>query len=373
MVASSARQLAHAANSAGYRSLVIDLYADLDTQSIACAWLKIPALSLDYLVEAVDFFMGYYGVKQAVYGSGFEYHSESLAYLSTRLTLWGNTPAVFAKVVDKRNFFTQLEQLKIPYPRVSFCAPNDAEQWLIKPYHGVGGEGIRYAENYSHIDAAYNYWQQYQWGTGYSVLFLADGKQIKVVGFNRQWTIDADDQQPFLFAGIINATELPNEQRKKIIVWLRKLVSVFGLRGLNSLDFIYNDQQKQSWILEINPRISASMQLYATNLLQQHINVSHNLMSFDSVDSDNKLLVYSAYQIVYAPYDVKIPEQFCWPKACMDLPAAGVICRKGQPICSMIAHHQKPSTVLEQLQQIQQTIFDQLQTGFNPYGISSEC
>ena len=373
VVASSARQLAYAANNAGYRSLVIDLYADLDTQSFSYAWIKIPTLSLDDLAEAVNFFMLRYGVEQAVYGSGFEYHSESLAFLSTQLTLWGNTPAVFAKAVDKRYFFTQLEQLEIPYPPVAFCVPSDGEQWLIKPYHGVGGAGISYADDYKNIDAKYYYWQQYKSGTVHSVLFLADGKQMKVVGFNRQWVINADDQQPFLFAGIINATELPHEQRKKIIVWLRKLVAVIGLHGLNSLDFIYNDQQKLSWVLEINPRISASMQLYASDLLQQHIDASHNLIIVDNFESYNRPLVFSAYQIVYAPHDVKIPEKFCWPKACMDIPVAGVICRKGQPICSIIAHHYQSSTVLEQLQLIQQTIIEQLQTGFNPYGISSEC
>jgi methenyltetrahydromethanopterin cyclohydrolase len=364
IIANSGRLLAQAAQDAGVKSLVIDLYADCDTQRLCTDWRQVPSLAQIHLQPALDYFLDLYSVQQAIYGSGFEYHQESLLYLNTQITVLGNLPITFKKIQNKTAFFKVLDELNIPYPETTFKRPLHSDNWLIKPWQGQGGIGIkRYQTAVPTSDPVY--WQKHQPGIPHSVLFLADGKNVKIIGFNRQWTTNLSEKDEFLFSGIINHTELSNEQKQLITQWLTKIVPIFKLKGLNSLDFIQSG--KQCWLLEINPRLSASMQLYPAGLLNQHIQASQGKL----LDTPSKLIGYTAYQVIYAPETVTIPAQFNWPTVCVDLPASGVTCRKGQPICSMIAHHNTPEMVFEQLQITQQLIFHQLQLGSISHGIQS--
>ena len=261
--------LAQAAKKSGLKPLVIDLYADLDTQAYAVAYLQIPALSPDYLASAVDYFIENYTVTQIVYGSGFEQHPDSLFYLQTRLTLLGNSPETFKRLQNKIEFFATLDALNIPHPETTFIPPKNKQDWLIKPMQGQGGVGIqRYRNTNLNLNPSI-YWQKYQTGTHHSVLFLANGQHHQIIGFNTQWTIRLNDNEEFIFAGIINHTDLSEACKTQIIDSLSKLVPVYQLTGLNSLDFIQHHQQ--SYVLEINPRPPASMQLYDADLLRQHI------------------------------------------------------------------------------------------------------
>jgi len=182
------------------------------------------------------------------------------------------------------------------------------------------------------------------------VLFLADGYNGQGIGFKRQWTV-AHDAEAFVFAGVINQTELNDRQKTLLCDWLAELVPAFHLKGLNSLDFLQDGEDL--WILEINPRPPASMQLYAGDLLSCHI---RNQLSNNHSPQHQA----SAYQIVYAPYDITIPPIIKWPQGCVDIPTAGVICRKSQPICSIIALQKTAQKMCEQLQYWQRDIFQQL-------------
>ena len=344
ILANSARMLAKAARQAGFVPLVIDLYADMDTRHLAKAWRQVVSLRQTDIAPAVDYFLNQYPVTQAVYGSGFEAFPESLRYLQHRLCLCGNPPDTFVAVNDKRCFFEVLDRLNIPYPASIFTAPNPGEQWLVKPLQGQGGVGIRPWQ--TDTDATACYWQQYQTGIAQSVLFLADGEQVQVVGFNRQWTMDG-----FVFAGIINQTALTAAQQQTLTDWLVKLVPLFQLQGLNSLDFIQDGEAL--WVLEINPRPPASMQLYAGGLLALHVGNRLSEKIFPEPGCHG-------YQIVYAPADLCIPDALQWPDYCQDRPAPGAVCRKNQPICSIIAHQKTAQSVLEQLQYQQAALFSQL-------------
>lgn len=351
IIANSSRMLAQTAYSEGFIPLAIDLYADTDTQHYVETCWQISSLDRANLVPAVEFLLSHSPVTQVIYGSGFETFPESLAYLQQRLTLCGNTPETFANVIDKKSFFEILKKLDIPYPESVFTVPKHGNNWLSKPLQGQGGNGIQFWQEDG--KAVNSYWQKHQSGTPHSVLFLADGQNVRVLGFNRQWTV-SDGEQAFLFAGVINQTELHEKQKMAISRWLEKLVPVFGLKGLNSLDFMKEGEDLS--VLEINPRPSASMQLYPGDLLTWHINACTGRLPVSIAPP----IQASAYQIVYAPNDLRIPATMEWPKQCADVPATDAICRKGQPICSIIAHHKTAQTVCEQLQYLQQVIFGQL-------------
>ncbi|MDD1623629.1 MAG: ATP-dependent carboxylate-amine ligase, partial [Methylococcaceae bacterium] len=111
IVASSGRMLAQAAKNAGLKPLVIDLFADLDTQCYAEDFKKLPSLAETHLKPALGYFIDHYAVGHVIYGSGFEYYPESLCYLGSRLLVLGNLPDTFVKLHDKPVFFSTLDKL----------------------------------------------------------------------------------------------------------------------------------------------------------------------------------------------------------------------------------------------------------------------
>ena len=362
IIANSGRMLAQAAVEAGFKPLVIDLYADLDTQKYATDYQQVSDLSLSNLEPVIAEFIRQYAVTAVVYGSGFEQYPASLAYLMQKFTVWGNSTDSFVKTQDKPEFFNVLTQLDIPYPTVSFNPPvKDEHDWLIKPLQGQGGLGIsHYSPNDTNKTGVY--WQQFILGAAHSVLFLANCQSAQIIGFNTQWVDHTHNIEPFIFSGVINKTDLSDAQQKVVVQWLQKLVPVFSLKGLNSLDFIATEHAL--YVLEINPRPSASMQLYDADLLTRHINSCRGELSPLPTEAH-----YTAYQIVYAPYDLNIPEAFKWPEDCADLPKVGVTCRKGQPICSIIAHHEQAHLLKDALKIKQHNLIK----GLNSYGIPSKC
>lgn len=361
IVANSARMLAQAARLAGFKPLVIDLYGDQDTVRYAEAFQKVGSLAATDLNEALDRIVDRYSVAYVVYGCGFECYPDSLRMLADRFTLLGNLPTVFALQQDKKAFFSTLGLLGILHPDVLFFPPVSENGWLIKAMQGFGGSGIRQYQGADAINAPV-YWQRFQNGEPHSVLFLANGKQSQIVGFNRQWTIRLNEQSAFIFSGVINHTRLTSEQKAKLASWLEKLVSAFSLRGLNSLDFIQDGEE--SYVLEINPRPPASMQLYATDLFIRHINAC----SGELTDHTPNRSGISGYQIVYARHNLLIPDDFLWPQGAQDLPQANTRIGVGQPICSMITHAYDPDTVMQQLQNQQVSIINALDR-FQTHGI----
>jgi len=327
IVATSGRMLAQAAQREGFDVWVIDCFADVDTLRYAKKVIRVNSLSIENLTVALHELESENAeIIGVVYGSGFETCVESVYFLETRFEIVGNSPVVFERVQNKQAFFAALDIFKIPYPETCFECPAQQKNWLSKPLKGQGGAGIN-----SQTDDIY--WQRFCEGQAGSVLFLATGKRAEIIGFHTQST-----HGDFLFSGISNHSDLTDAQKTQIQSWLQKLVRHFGLRGLNSLDFML--AEKGCFVLEINPRPSASMQLYDLPLFNAHLTLQTKW---------NRVSDSSAYQILYAPRSLIIPRHFHWLKNCHDLPHAGAIIRKNQPICSMIARAMPTASALELL------------------------
>ncbi len=361
VVAKSARLLTQAARKAGKTPLAIDLYGDCDTQAFAEAYHKVTSLESAYLQPAVEYYCRRYPVKAAVYGSGFEPHNKSIELLQDYFVLYGNSPEVFDAVNDKRLFFAVLDYLSIPYPKISFSRPADFHGWLVKPAQGQGGIGIKkYCKD--ELTGFDVYWQKHQKGEAHSVLFLADGERSQIVGFNRQWAVALNENAEFMFSGIMNHTRLTKRQKFQLACWVDKLVAALSLNGLNSLDFIQNGEA--SYVLEINPRPPASMQLYDADLFGGHVKACQGeLADYQPVKAG-----ITGYQVIYAPQNLTIPCGFNWPEDVMDIPDADTVISAGQPICSMITYAQTPQAVHEQLLTQQNFIINALNR-FQVHGI----
>ncbi|GFO71108.1 hypothetical protein BJAS_P0352 [Bathymodiolus japonicus methanotrophic gill symbiont] len=335
VIAQAGRMLAHAVRQAGYTPLVIDLYADHDTVTIAARVWQIKNLSLAEVQAAVANLLLNYKIQWIIYGSGLENYPETLEYLASCSHVTGSDFAIIRQLNAKQAFFWQLDTLGIQHPEVQFDPPGNNAGWLIKPVKHVGGLGIRVCNG----DAKDSeYYQKFCTGKVRSALFCADGEQFQLIGFHRQWTVAEDN---FAFAGMITADCLSVGQRQTVHHWLKKLVRFYSLKGLASLDFISNDQG--CFMLEINPRPPASMMLYPEfDLLDAH-RTGRVEVTFKDKD-------FRALQVVYASRPYKISPGVEWPEWSFDQPQAATCILVNQPICSIMARGKTAEQTLARLQ-----------------------
>lgn len=357
VVAQSGRMIAQMLVDAGFVPIVLDCFADLDTRQLSLVTIKLPSLGLGDIKPVVDDLKQKYALTHVVYGSGFENYPESLAFLEQDWIVLGNRSEVFRQFQDKQRFFRQLTDLAIPCPEVVFSPPYDGKDWLVKPMRGEGGVAIR---RFNPVDKSQDqsecYWQRRLYGQPYSALFVAGRGWVKVLGFNRQWTASLEDH-PFVFAGVGNHAQLPEANQNLVAEWLSKLVGVYPLRGLGSLDFMLAEDG--CYVLEINARIPASAQLYGKSVFVRHLQGCLGVLNGANCEQVRP----AAFQIVHAPKSVMILDGIDWPIWAVDRPESGAIIGKGQPICSIIAAGKSPRQVSEQLSRRLQIIENILNTG----------
>lgn len=341
------------AQDAGFSVLAIDCYADEDLQALEI--IKVASLAVADLQPVVDSMIKTHGVEHVIYGSGFEIEVESLDYLQSRFVVLGNSASLFRRFQDKADFFKTLDQLCILHPETVFSAPALGLNWLVKPMQGEGGYAIERFSSFRDFEANRYYWQRYLEGEVFSVLFAAGQGRIKILGFNQQWACD-EHEQAFLFAGVSNMASISSANKVLLLEWLSRLIRVYPLQGLGSLDFIVH--KGQCYVLEINARIPASAQLYGLSVFDLHLQACLG----EEIDFDIQCQPMG-FQVIYARQAFKIPHDLIWPDEVVDRPAGGVFVGKGQPVCSIIVQGNDAVAVKLRLQRLQNIVENLLQTG----------
>ncbi|MGY6274786.1 ATP-grasp domain-containing protein [Methylomonas sp. MgM2] len=355
VVAQSARMLVQLAFDAGFEAVAIDCFGDEDTQQLALEAIKVASLALCNVRPVAERLRGRHGLVHVVYGSGLERHLETLAYLERHWMLLGNSADVFKQFHDAPAFFARLTSLAIAYPETVFSPPGERGDWLVKPVRGEGGMEISHYDPHKPFDEGEWYWQRRMPGRSMSVLFLAGEGRVKLLGANRQWTANVDDRHPFVFGGIINRAKLSVKNKQVITEWLTKLVECYPLRGLGSLDFMLIDDQ--CFLLEINPRVPASAQLYGDSILSLHVQACFGVLGECAMSQPK------GYQILFAHNPIVIPPRIRWAEWVVDRPPPGSLIGKGKPICSIIAAGKDAGQVEERLRHQRNFIEKLFKTG----------
>lgn len=346
-----------AAKRAGYSVTAIDAFADRQTVDLADTTVLVGCsdngFNADALLAAVNKldasqYLGF------VYGSGFEAQPELLQQVADIIPLIGNTPAVVQAVKAPLTFFAVLQQNHIQYPELLEQLPaNNADAaeavYLRKLVGGSGGSHIAIVDDEcaksSSAKPSNCYYQRYVAGRSVSLLFVAHNHQITVVGFNEQW-VDAVASMPFRYGGAVSNIVLQESIQQQLIGAAEKLTVAFGLLGLSSLDAIV--QGESVYVLEINPRLSATVDLYAMdshegeheNLLNWHVNAC--LKNADFKYEKTVVKASKAHAIVYAPFDLQIAHDFNWPDWVVDNPSSAMQISAGEPVCTVIAIADSP-------------------------------
>lgn len=357
LVGVSVRILAQSARRAGIHPVSLDWFADTDTTecSLICRAVADGAgFDVDRLLWAAERYAPA-GVGTAfVYGGGFDGNPALLSRLAKGRILAGNLPETVTRLKSPHDFFRELDRLGIPHPEVRWtlgAEHRERETWLIKLASSEGGTGVHPAPMNTpgtHPRPGISYFQQRRPGTACSALFLANGKDTAIIGFNALWTSDHCPRQPYLFAGARTDTALGDRQRKEVREYVNALTRAFSLRGINSVDFLVDADHIT--VLEINPRPSATVALYdadyADGLLLRHIDACLE-KPLGPVCSPRSM---RAFKILYnTGSELEVPADIRWPAWCSDRPSAGTWIARGRPVCSVLAECYDGSTLEKQL------------------------
>jgi uncharacterized protein len=187
---------------------------------------------------------------------------------------------------------------------------------------------------------------------------VADGKTAQTIGFNQQF-IAPTTEMPYRFAGAVSNIALQPSIHQAFEHAAQQLTSAFNLRGLNNLDAILDGEKL--WILELNPRLSATFELYE-NLFSLHVQgCAGSLAQFMPSAKHAK-----AQWILYADDTLKVAADFAWPSWAADIPAteageSSVRIVKNMPICSVFAEAESAdvaqSLVLQRAEKLREMLY----------------
>lgn len=342
----SGRVLAKAAARAGRPAVGVDAFADRDTCGLALEWARAP-LDHDWNVDAAAMQTAADGICPneyclgLVYGSGFEARPDLLRTLARTRPLLGNTPDVLETVASPTGFSALLHRLSIPHPETTLSRPAQPEDWLRKRAGACGGLHVQPAGETEGNDSGY-YFQRQVMGQEWSLLFLANGREVCQIGFNRPLQPPPEAPSPWAYSGAVRQSHGPEGVAGSVLEAAELLTQHLGLKGLNGLDFMVTEQ---GWaLLELNPRPTATVELWDTPpfppLFDLHVQACNGRLPVHLP----RPLESTAVAVVYAPQMLMMHAAFPWPTWCADLPRIGQAIATGHPICTVHAEGENHAT-----------------------------
>lgn len=342
----SGRVLAKAAARAGRPAVGVDAFADRDTCGLALEWARAPLdhdwnLDADAMLSAADGICPDGHCLGLVYGSGFEARPDLLRALARARPLLGNTPDVLETVASPMAFCALLDRLSIPHPHTIAARPASTDGWLRKRAGACGGVHVQAAGEAGGSDAGH-YFQRRVAGQEWSLLFLANGRDVCRIGFNRPLRPPAEAPGPWAYSGAVRQAHGPEGVTASVLEAAELLTQHLGLKGLNGLDFMVNGQD---WsLLELNPRPTATLELWDTPpfppLFDLHVQACNGRLPVHLPRPPESMAV----AVVYAPRMLLAHAAFPWPTWCADLPRAGQAIASGSPICTVHAEGENHAT-----------------------------
>lgn len=376
IVGLSTRSIAESAVRAGYDVITIDAFGDRDQRSL----VRNYALQRDFHVpfSATGLLEASVGLDfdAVAYTSSLENQAEVVAELARGGKLLSNSPRVLRKVRDWAELRAACREEMIPYATTFLSGEESeaepADAWLVKPVRSGGGHGIRLWDG-EPLDADHVLQIRIQ-GRPASASFVADGERSVLLGLTEQ-LIGREELGGDGYTWCGNILPLALRKGRDVDVALQsagrtatRLTRRFGLRGLNGVDMVVADDA-DGWpvpyLVEVNPRYSASMELvdwaYGLNAFDLHVrSFAGELPDFSLADTI-KHGGFRGKAVVYATEDVAMPNTVGWQRTGRrDIPFSGDRIAAGHPICTVLAQGESRSAcwrkLVDETQRVRETL-----------------
>jgi predicted ATP-grasp superfamily ATP-dependent carboligase len=202
------------------------------------------------------------------------------------------------------------------------------------------------------------YFQQRRPGRAMSALFVAARGDARVIGFSEQTSLSWGDL-PFIHTGAIGPLDPPPRVVEQVSEAIRAIAARTGLAGINSFDFLMNDDTDTFELLEVNARPSSTLAIYdqawsnawPRGLLACHVDacVRGVLPAPGPRAADARVRI--AHEVLFSPATFSVSAAFsdaCARDAgCADIPMPGTRIATGDPLCTLVAHAPRRKSSLQ--------------------------
>ncbi|MGH7614609.1 MAG: ATP-grasp domain-containing protein [Gemmatimonadales bacterium] len=350
----SARGFAESAARAGYEVTAVDGFGDLDLEARAHRTIALrQAGDGDFRFRARAAVRSARGIAcdAVAYVAGFENHPRSVAALATARVLWGNPPAVLARVRDPLRLARALHKrgCATPEVRVARASPASPTRWLLKPRASGGGHGIRsWRYEGGRRVPSEMYLQERMAGVAGSIVFAADGVRAVPLGMSRSLAGKrVFGARGFQYCGSILAgaddAQFAADARlcAAATVLAAAVTKEFGLVGVNGIDFIA--RRGVPYAIEVNPRYTASMELvertYGLSMFDIHARACAGALPTFDLAGARAAPGAIGKAIVYARRTVTLDDTTSWlaDGSVRDVPRPRERIARGRPVCTIFA------------------------------------
>jgi predicted ATP-grasp superfamily ATP-dependent carboligase len=172
-------------------------------------------------------------------------------------------------------------------------------------------------------------------GLSCSAVAIGDGRSAVMLGLTEQLHLPPG----FRWTGNVTPPRLPDAQRDELDGRLRavcaEVAGRFGVRGAFGVDAVWDG--RHAWVLEVNPRPSASLELFGPGAFEAHVRGArgHGL----PVPGIPPARTCAAVKLVlFADRTVCAPDPGWWPPGLVrDIPRAGETIKRGAPVCTLVS------------------------------------
>jgi uncharacterized protein len=336
-VAVSARMLAQLAVADGYEVIALDRFGDVDLRALAPGATAPTNNGLAALAAEID-------ADAVVYGAGLENRPDLVRALADGRELLGTPPELLEAVRDPwavgaaaRAAGARAPETRLPghAPRPAGTAGREGGRaaWLRKPKHSGGGRGVRVWRG-GRLRPT-EVLQRRVGGLSCSAVAIGDGRGAAVLGITEQLHLP----RGFGWTGNVTPPRLPQAQRDELDGRLRavcaEVAQRFGVRGAFGVDAVWDG--RQAWVLEVNPRPSASLELFGPGSFEAHVRGARGLgLPAPGVPPARSCATVKL--VLFADRTVCAPDPGWWPAGLVrDVPRAGETIGRGEPVCTLVS------------------------------------
>ena len=277
LAGASVRSLAESAKSCGVTLYCVDMFRDVDLQVILRKNGHPAPVQIEKFSEIPEAVEHLTPETPLIWVGGLENHPRTLRQLRIQHAVLGSA----AECLNRVGSVTELRRLvtgsgcDVPeiLTRTDDSHRADSGEWLIKPMAGSGGFGIRHYQSGCRVRPG-ELLQRYVPGRSLSVLYHQHHRMTHMLGacvqISGERSLGAGD---FQFCGNVGPVQLP-ESVRTVLREVGSRIAATKLQGIFGADFIIADNG--IWLIEINPRITASHELYDfahsdVSVLQRHL------------------------------------------------------------------------------------------------------
>ncbi len=251
--------------------------------------------------------------------------------------------------------------LRCPDVRLGDSSPKH-KAWLKKPLRSAGGAKIEFFDVNQpdqQVDSS-AYFQQSIEGRPASAVYVAANQSATLLGSTAQlvgtsWLCE----RPFAYCGSIGPLDLSREMRDSFRRIGNCLAKSFNLTGLFGVDVVIRGDEV--WPVEVNPRYTASVEVLEWALhfdsIALHVGAYRDGQIPETITTTASGPCWGK-AIKFASSTVSMSNEafdLCWQddaKFFADIPAAGTLIERGNPIATAITSGRNPDEVTTRLMQL---------------------